>query len=217
MKFLGWAAFYEGATDRSYFDILLPQLLEDIVCREAEEEVVVPPAPVVPVGTLSRKIHDVARDACSIAEAISILFIHADTGGRGLARSVHNRAGAYCDAIRELCEWPEELCVHLTPRHETEAWALTDPEAVVKALRYQGRARDLGLPTSARAAERLVDPKAALTDAYGRARSRIRVRGAHALLPTLAQTQSLARLREAESFARFEERLRSALQVLEVI
>ena len=93
------------------------------------------------------------------------------------------------------------------PRHGI----LADPEAVLAALGFNGSPAAIGLPANARDAERLVDPKAALEAAANAARGRRRRAHAAQLGPAIAARQSLARLRQAKSFAAFEGRLCAAL------
>jgi hypothetical protein len=70
------------------------------------------------------------------------------------------------------------------------------------------------LPGTARAAERLADPKQVFDDAFKRSRTRRRGGNNLALLPAIAQSQSLPRLQQMASFRQFEMRLRRALQSL---
>ncbi len=206
MKFLGWAAFYEGATDRSTLTSFCRDSSKTLFGGRRKTKGLVLPAPVVPVGTFLAK-STTLRGTLSIEGDLDSVYPR-DTEG-GTAR-VHNRAGAYCDAIRELCErrddcgpWPPGKRGSRRPPLRSSGEGIT----------YQGRARDRDCK-HLRVRRASGDPKAALTDAYGRARSRIRVRGAHALLPTLAKLKVLRRCAKRSRFARSEEIRRSALQVL---
>jgi len=209
--YLAWAAFYEGGSDRSYFDELLPRLLEEIARTQGSRSITIPANPAISLGQNGRTIEAVAAEICDTQEAFHIVFVHADTGGRALAAGLSNRSAAYCRAANELCGWPCDRCIVLAPRHETEAWALADPTAVTEALGYTGLASSIGLPADAAAAERLGDPKAVLAQAAEAVRGRRRRDSSSQLLTTIAQGQDLAALRQSPSFVQFENRLRVAL------
>jgi hypothetical protein len=121
------------------------------------------------------------------------------------------RLYSYCEAMQALCNWPPVRCITIAPRHETEAWALADPQAVTSALGYLGPPDSIGLPSGANQAERLGDPKAVLAAAVTGVRGRRRPYDPKQILPAIAQRQSLATLRRAQSFAAFEIRLVEAL------
>ncbi len=214
MRYVSWATFYEGPADALYLDVLLPRIIRDLVASEGSQLVEVPDLPAVKLGARGRSIDKVAEEACSFQQAYDVIFIHADTGGRGLEQQVARRADSYCTAIAALCNWPEERCITITPRHETEAWLLADGEAVTTALGYTGVPGKLGLPTDARAAERLTDPKQALTKAVEKIAGRRRVQTIDNVSPAVAQRQRLELLRRSTSFIDFEERLRGCLRVL---
>jgi hypothetical protein len=138
MIYLAWAGFYEGNSDRSYYDVLLPRIMEEITLAEAIQQVTIATTPVVQLGRNGREVDKVAREICDNKEQIHLCFVHADMGGRGLARHLTERSSGYCQAVQQLCEWNPVRCVTLTPRHETEAWVLADANAVRAALDYTG-------------------------------------------------------------------------------
>ena len=209
---MSWAAFHEGPSDGFYLEVLLPRVLEDILARDGTHNSDVPLVPAIRLGLNGREIEEVAAEICGAQEAISIVFIHADTGGRALEAGIASRSKAFCDRCGEICEWPPERCVTITPRHETEAWILADPHAVTGALGYNGDFRRVGLPEGATQAERLVDPKATLSDALASMTGRRRkARAVDQVFAAIAQRQSLEALRRSRSFQTFETRLRTAL------
>ncbi len=217
MKYLAWAAFYEGSTDALYLDVLIPRILRDLILRLGTDLVEVPDGPAVRLGHEGRTIEAVAAEACRFSQAFDIVFIHADTGGRGLKQNLGNRSVSYCRAMREKCEWPESQCITVTPRHETEAWLLSDGEAVTSAFGYNGLPAEVGLPADAHAAERLHDPKAILTQAAQAIRGRRRSYDIATTFPAIAQRQNLASLRGSVSFSAFETRLEACLRSLALI
>ena len=146
MRYVSWAAFYEGTSDALYLDVLLPRVIRDLIASEGYDPIEVPDVPAVKLGAHSRDVEKVAAEACAFQSAYDVVFIHSDTGGRGLERGLADRAAAYCIAMATLCSWPSDRCVTITPRHETEAWLLADSSAVTAALGYKGDPGELGLP-----------------------------------------------------------------------
>jgi hypothetical protein len=214
MTFVSWAAYYEGDSDAAYFDVLIPRVMEEIVTTRGTRHADIAAAPAVRLrrGTVDA----VAREACAAQEAFHLIFIHGDTGGRGLEVGVDQRVRAYCEAMFVRCDWPPVRCIMISPRPETEAWILADPQAVAEALGYVGPPSDIGLPVTARAAEQLRDPKAVLQAAVQAVRRRRRPYYAKQIFPAIAQCHSLANLRRLESFAAFETRLQASLADLGV-
>jgi len=209
MTYLSWAALYEGSTDQAYLELLIPRVMEDIILMHGIGHSTIPPAPAV---RLRRgQVDEVAREACAARDAFYLVFIHADTGGRALAADIEDRSIRYCEAMHALCSWPRVRCVPISPRHETEAWILADPQAVTGALGYLGSFASIGLPGNASEAEGIGDPKAVLEDAVKHVRGRRRPFGVKEIFPAIAQRQSLAKLRQARSYVAFETCLRNAL------
>ena len=213
MIYLSWVAFCEGQSDAAYFDILLPRLIDEIVLLDGTQPVEVPQAPALRLD-VGRSTDEVAKELCRNAEAYHLIFIHADTGGRGSEAGMDARSGAYCREVRSLCDWPADRCVVIGPRHETEAWVMADAEALIDALGIAGDPYRHGLPADAAAAEAIPDPKAALSEIISKlSRGRSR-RSDSALFARVAQEQRLTALRGSRSFQAFEADLRRALRSL---
>lgn len=217
MRYLSWAAFYEGPSDALYLDVLLPRILRNLITTNGADLVEVPDVPAVKLGKNGRAVDAVADEACVFRDAFDVVFIHADTGGRGLEQGLQNRADAYCLAMQGRCAWPEDQCVTLTPRRETEAWLLADGYAVTEALGYRGEPGEVGLPLDARAAERLADPKGVLRAAVELITGRRRRQPVENLFPAIGQRQRLDMLRQSASFSHFEDRLGDCLRSLRVL
>ena len=211
--YLGWAAYYEGASDAAYFDVLIPRVLDDILLREGTRPITVPEGPALRLGVRSRQVDHVAAEICEGRDAFHLLFVHADTGGRALAVNIASRREAFAQAAYDLCGWPLDRTVQISPRHESEAWALADPGAICRALGYTGDKGPLGFPVTPRAAEKLPNPKAELDRIVQQVSGR-RHKGTGGLLTSVAREQSLSTLRRARSFQSFEEELRSSLTTL---
>ena len=214
MRFLSWAVYYEGPSDALYLDVLIPRIINDLVVREGTDLIEVPEVPAIRMGQEDRSVEGVAKEACKARAAFDIVFIHADTGGRGVAKTLPARTAGYCKAMHELCDWPPNRCISVTPCHETEAWLLADGRAILEALGYNGDLADVGLPANASAAERLNDPKQTLRSAIEQIAGRRRSQNIDRLFPAIAQRQSLETLRGSNSFQSFENRLRGSLRDL---
>ena len=210
MTWLSWAAGYEGTSDRRYFELLIPRLIEDLVCsRGTVHRVDIPTQAAV---LLKRGAAEVmARQGCAERQAIALVFIHVDAGGRGQGPGNVLRAAACCEAMGRLCAWPPARCIPVVPAREMESWVIADPRAVAGVLGFRGELGRLGLPTSPEEAERVADPKASLREAVRIARGDGRRVDIGELLGGIAQRQDLGRLRQAASFARFERDLLAAL------
>lgn len=214
--YLAYALFCEGPSDYSYFEILLPRVIESIVLAVGRMPVDVSEPPAVRLGRRGRAVDEVAAEACDRREAFHVVFVHADTGGRGQLAKVSYRSSAYCKKMHELCEWRSERCVPLRPASMTESWALADPQAVLDTLGYRGPPSELGLPADVGQAEGHPNPKACLDSAFRAARGTRRARG-DSLLPAIAQRQSINALGRSRSFREFEISLQGALQDLGVL
>jgi hypothetical protein len=212
MIYLSWGVMYEGQTDSAYFDALIPRLMDDIVLSRGVASASIPTTPAVRIPRGS--VGEVAQRACDERQAYHLIFIHADTGGRALETGVGQRAESYCEAIHRTCHWPQERCVTITPRQETEAWVLADPEAVAAALGYRGSTSEIGLPSDAAEAETLGDPKSVLSAVARKIRGRRRSLSATDLYPAIAQRQAFDRLRTSRSFRAYEANLCRALASL---
>ena len=202
--YIAWAAFYEGPTDRAYFDVLIPRVVDEILAAKGNRPVQIPATPAVHLGRRSREVAAVAEEICREREAFHLLFVHADTGGRALEREIATRREAFAEAASQRCNWPGDRTAFISPRHETEAWALADGKAVCRALGFNGAPNELDLPPTAAAAERIIDPKRKLDEVAQSVSQRAYRRGAAKLLPLIAQEQTIDILRGCPSFQEFE-------------
>jgi len=210
MTYVSWSVLYEGSTDSSYFDVLIPRLMEELVLADGVGHVTVPAAPSIRLGTRGRSVDEVAAEVCASIDAFYLVFIHADVGGRALAERLPQRSEAYCEAFEARCNFPRTRCVVVAPRHETEAWVLIDAGAVAGVLGFSN-VESLGLPRTTAEAERLTDPKATLLNVVSRVRGRRSQVLPEQIFPAIAQRQDILMLRRSASFQAFESRLREAL------
>ena len=214
--YLAYALFCEGTSDFSYFEVLVPRVIESTILKIGRTPVDIPERPSVRLGRRDRSVDAVAAEACDGREAFHLVFVHADTGGRGQLARLEDRSAAYCVRMHERCQLRRERCVLLQPASMTESWALSDPRAVLDTLGYRGSAAELELPAGAAQAEAHPNPKACLDSALRAIRGSRRSRG-DTLLPAIAQRQSIDALRQSNSFQAFEIGLRTALRDLGVV
>lgn len=207
--YLSFAIFQEGNSDREYFSVLVPRLIEILILDKGRIQVDVAEQP-IDLNIPRKTIKEVAQAACDASTAFHLFFVHTDTGGRALAEQVDGNE--YCREMHRICQWPCERCVVIAPRHETEAWILLDATAVAQALGIKGNLSVHGMPTTAKECEGLVDPKATLNSVIQSIRGRRRsVDRAADLYPAIAARQTFAVMRAAASFRTFEDDVRSAL------
>lgn len=217
MSYVAWGLLCEGGSDRAYFEALLPRVLDELCLRHGRRPVTIPKAPAISLGRKGREIEAVAKEICENRDCFHLAFIHADTGGRGVAQSLSQRGLAYCQRATALCDFNCLHCVMIAPCHELEAWALADPDALASALGYRGDVTKLGAPANATAAERLTDPKAALNQVAQGVRKRRGHDDYAGLLTVVGRTQSLDALRASMSFRAFEADLLQGLASLRIV
>lgn len=207
--YLSWAAFYEGRTDASYFNVLIPRMLEEVLRVDGRRPYDVGLAPAVQFGIAERDFDKISNEICDRQQEFHIIFVHADGGSGAQLKEIASRREALIVMATEKCGFQHELFVPLTPVRELEAWALLDVSALKTALGISALPSSVPYPSSAKAAEALTDPKAtlqAIINSVGRRRS-----NPHSVLVRIAQEQDLNRLRTAASFREFEKCLRQSL------
>ncbi|TPW26461.1 hypothetical protein [Pararhizobium mangrovi] len=206
--YLSWSAFYEGATDSQYFNVLIPKVLDDIVRVSGKKPCDVGEFPSVEFGIDNRSFDNVAEQICARRNEFHIIFVHADLGGRGQAEDIKRRREQLIQKAHEICGFDARTAVMLSPEKELEAWALCDHAAVRTALGVRAIPENL-MPTTPLAAEKLLDPKASFE---GIVKSVVRKKhGTRQILVRIAQEQNIEELRRARSFKSFEDSLRSVL------
>ncbi|WP_156364388.1 hypothetical protein [Sphingomonas sp. Leaf198] len=206
--YLSWSAYYEGASDAQYFNVLIPRLLDEIIRDTGKRPCDVGEYPTLELGIGNRSFDDVAAKICERKNEFHIIFVHADLGGRGQAANVERRREQLIQKAQEICGFDPRIAVMLSPEKELEAWALADHSAVKAALGVNVISADL-MPNTPIAAENLADPKASL-DAIVKSVTNRRS-AARNILVRIAQEQSIDELRRANSFQAFEASLRNAL------
>lgn len=212
--YISWAALYEGRSDAAYFNVLLPRVIETVLREEGTRPFDVGIAPSVQFGLSERSFADAAIDICERRAEFHFIFVHADTGGRSQEMAISARREALIEAAVEQCDFDIRLAVYLSPRKELESWAVTDPSAINAAFGVS-RLPNGFVPATPRAAEKLEDPKALLTD-IGREVGR-RKKVDTDILVRIAQEQDIYLLRQTNSFQEFEKDLRATLKFMRAI
>lgn len=207
--YLSWSAFYEGTTDAQYFNVLIPKVLDDIIRECGKRPCDVGEFPAVQFGIGNRSFDEAAKQICERKSEFHIIFVHADLGGRGQAATVAQRREQLIQKAQEICDFDARAAVMLSPEKELEAWALCDLAAVKAALGVKAIPGNL-MPATPEAAEKLLEPKANLD---GIVKSVVSKKSAsRQILVRIAQEQSIAELRRANSFNIFEAGLRDVLR-----
>lgn len=222
MHYLGLALYAEGRTDERFLGPVLQRLCGDICARESRHAVQFNDE-ILPLTHSSKLQHapreDRILDAARQAEgAWSILFVHADADGDApKARS--ERAQPGLDKLREVFD---RSCqgVAVIPVQTVEAWALCDGDALRQVFGTTLGDQTLGLPPSAKAVERLADPKQCLETAFKTSQAGGRRRRQHSVnerMGALGAQVALPRLRQLTAFQNLEAELKQALRALRVL
>lgn len=214
MIYVSWALFAEGQSDADYLAALLPRLLQHLIISSDRGEGIVPDTPVEIFGIGLRNFDETARLICQARDAIQIVFVHGDCGGRAVSRTIERRTGGLCQKLFAECGFPTERCVTVTPNRETESWTLADA-AALRAVFGLGHAANLtGVPSLPRAVENIADPKDAIQAVLADVVSPRRVGRARWPFGDIGAAQNIDTLCEVPSFSRLREDLRAALTAL---
>ncbi|MER5703410.1 DUF4276 family protein [Micromonospora sp. NPDC002296] len=163
MRYLTSALVSEGITDDQFLPRLLARALTEICQTEFEDAVEV--ADVQPLR--ARKGPCSTADVMKLVEQNSasflLVFFHHDQG-----TSADRVAAEWLRPLRQLWgDRPEQL-IAVVPVRETEAWLLTDGDALRSALGVRWTDAEMGLPAQPRRVEQVADPKKVLNDIMGR-------------------------------------------------
>lgn len=105
------------------------------------------------------------------------------------------------------------------PVRETETWAILDGDALRQVLGTTLTDQAMGLPRTAREAEKVKDPKALLNHAFKATQptGRRKSLGTSPHLAAMGECVALDKLRGAASFAALEAELTDALRYLAIL
>ncbi len=220
MHYLGLALYAEGSTDYHFLRPVLQRLCEEVCAQDATQ-----PVEVSAVLALDHPASQSAasRDARILAAARQsrgawkVLFVHADGSGNS-AQARENLTRPAIDLLAQHFA-AEGVGVAVVPVRETEAWAVTDGNALRQVFGTTLSDTALGLPASSAAVEAALDPKAILRTAFDATRpsGQRRRQGVSPMLNALGEQVSLARLRQLSAFSALESELRDGLQRLHIL
>ena len=210
MRYLTLALYAEGPSDHDFLQPVIHRLVTELAYQKAPVAVDIaeqflrgdPPSG-------HTRVEKVERCFSKALSSISLLFIHSDAGGS--SEDVMNNNVTPCiDRLSALRASSEPEFVGVVPIRETEAWAISDAQAIRNILGVTLSADELGLPKKPLDAEKELDPKSVLSRAQQRAIGRRR-RRPPPIHRVLGETVSLVTLRQLNSFRSFEHVVDGAL------
>lgn len=71
--YLPYALFCEGSSDFDYLEVLIPRLIDDLVCDRGRRMVDVPTVPTFRLRQSGRSVQAVAEEACDKKEAFLLV------------------------------------------------------------------------------------------------------------------------------------------------
>lgn len=205
MRYFTLCLYSEGPSDRYFLEKLVWRTLISMLssandeCEVQEQFIRFPKKP----SDMSRQDYIVSQ-ITKLSREITIAFVHGD-GGTSPAKARTNNCLPATDRIN--AEFDNLCGVPIVPVRETEAWALADQDAIREVTRL----RNYVLPMAD--VEKIPDPKAVIRGLTKESRSL----GSEAVLLSIADICSLARLRTLDSFIAFEGDLRDQLRRMAVI
>lgn len=206
-RYLTCVLVCEGSSDRWFLSELLRRSVDDI-CLEATDQV---------VEVVIEYVHADHQRPANIAQAL--------TGAGWFDLVLYHHDGAPSDSaqakVAEVCGalggQRRELIVPVVPVRETEAWMLSDPDAIAGLLGVRpAKVLAAGVPARAKDVEDVQDPKKVLKGVVGT----IAGHGTGVdvarrdLFFMLAESIDINRLREVPSFARWWTDMGAALAEL---
>lgn len=220
MRYLGLALYAEGPTDYYFLPPVLVRLCEELCLRHAVETVEIGSVLALDDSARTRHLSREERIESAATEARNawnIVFVHTDGEGNP-DRAFAERVAPALERLKAL-GGKTGMGVAVVPVRETEAWAIIDGDALRQVLGTTLTNEALGLPLTAREAEKAKDPKALLDQAFkatlptGRRKST----GTSPYLSAFGEQVALDKLRGTTSFANLEADLTNALRHLGIL
>ena len=220
MRYLGLALYAEGPTDYYFLSPVLLRLCEELCLRAATDPVEIGTILALDDPEQARHLGREQRIEAAAVEARNawnILFVHTDGEGDP-ERAAAERVEPALARLKAL-DGNTGIGVAVIPVRETEAWAILDGDALRQVLGTTLTDQALGLPRTARDAEKAKDPKALLNQAFKATQptGRRKSLGTSPYLGALGEQVALDKLRDAPSFATLEAKLTDALRRLAIL
>lgn len=220
MRYLGLALYAEGKTDYYFLSPLLLRLCETLCLRDATEPIEIGPILALDDREENRYLSREERIEAAATEARNawnILFVHTD----GAGDPDQAKAERVAPALMKLKNLAgiTGIGVTVVPVRETETWAIIDGDALRKVLGTTLSDQAMGLPRTAREAEKIIDPKARLCQVFKATQptGRRKSLGTSPYLGAIGEQVALDKLRAATSFATLEAELTNALRYLAIL
>jgi hypothetical protein len=223
MMTLVLALYAEGRTDERFLPIIIQRTTEQILAKHGRATVDVL-KPIVINGNINHKFSTRAErilEAARKAAGYDALIVHADADFPTPIHAMNERIKPGFELIHKTKKFKPRHLVPMIPVQKTEAWMLSDPEALRIVIGTDIPVMELGLPVRAKRVETDVSPKETLhnvlrTVLAHRSRRRRRIRLGMIYEP-LAQQISLERLRLVPSYAQFVHDLTQTFTALHLL
>jgi hypothetical protein len=220
MHYVGLALYAEGPTDYHFLRPLLLRLCMDVCTRHADslvefnEQLVSLDHP--PASRIAPRAQRILEAAKMARGAWRIVFVHADAAGDPVKARGNLVRPALDLLLQEFAG--DGIGVAVIPIRETEAWTLSDGDALRAVFMTARSDVELDVPAIG-TIESLHDPKARLQQIFLATKPSLRNRraGTSPWLEALGETVALDRLRQLAAFRALESELVLALKQLNII
>jgi len=207
MRTLAVGLYAEGPTDFDFYAPVLTRLSEKLILSTGRHPVRVADVVSLP-GRPSLK--DFAVTVEEYAGPCNLIVIHTDGAGDP-ERARAERIEPWFLSINE--RRVRDQLVEVVPVRETEAWMLSDIDALNAVFGTARTKAQFGLPNRTREVEQIANPKALLRQIHETVVGRRGARkfGTRSLYPRLGQEISFDELGKVPAFAHFRESFEAAL------
>jgi hypothetical protein len=220
MTVLVSALYAEGRTDERFLPVIIRRTVEQILIQRGRTTVDVL-EPIVLNHTIGRDFprrDERILEAARRSHGFHVLIVHADADHPTPDRAFNERIQPGFDLVQQAREGVCDQLIPIIPVQMTEAWMLTDPEALRTVIGIHTHMHNLGLPARASQVESDPDPKQTLSQIVQNAltnrphrRRRIKM---GTIYEPLAQEIRLERLNTVSAYQQFVNEMTRALVTL---
>ncbi len=212
-KYLTLALYAGGPSDHEFLQPVIQRVVFQCANSKTQESVEVADQFIRPEAVdANGRVDKIDGMFAPALSALSLLFIHADGAGDA-ASAFRNNIDPAMQRLLARRPGGDTAFVGIVPVRETEAWAISDAEAVRNVLGVSWSPVEIGFPATPLEAEKIQDPKSMLRMAQQKAVG-VRKKRLPPIMGLLGEKVSLDRLRQMPSFCRFEGDLERALEQL---